>query len=182
MTPAIRVRNCQVLAPSLTIIFILALLCQLSSRLHVVAANEEANTCTNPTCEGVRVISEEELKANTYSPIWLSVLGEVYDVSKGEKFYGVGAGYSFFAGRDASPCFATGKFDEDGLKASFDDIPVSQLQSIEGWRKFYQGKDKYPFIGVLEGAYYDSDGKPTPLLRDIRNKLRPSEGSVDNIR
>jgi predicted heme/steroid binding protein len=31
-------------------------------------------------------------------PIYLSVLGEVYDVTIGDEFYAVGNGYSFFAG------------------------------------------------------------------------------------
>jgi predicted heme/steroid binding protein len=103
--------------------------------------------------------------------IWLSILGEVYDVTKGEKFYGPMSGYGYFAGRDASPCFNSGKFNEEGENESLDDLKVTQLESIDNWRKFYEDQDKYPFVGVLHGTFYNSEGKPTPMLRDIRLRI-----------
>lgn len=42
----------------------------------------------------------------------LSILGEVFDVSKGAKHYGRGGGYQGFTGRDASRAFVTGDFTE----------------------------------------------------------------------
>ena len=41
----------------------------------------------------------------------LALLGVVYDVSRGKEYYGPGGGYSFFAGRDASRAYVTGKFE-----------------------------------------------------------------------
>mmetsp|Transcript_47244 Transcript_47244/g.143051 ORF Transcript_47244/g.143051 Transcript_47244/m.143051 type:complete len:169 (-) Transcript_47244:656-1162(-) len=121
----------------------------------------------------VRVVTEEELAgkvgSNGEGDIWLSVLGEVYDVTTGRDFYGAGSGYSFFAGKDASPCFATGNFNDEGLKVNLNEMKMTELGGIVGWRDFYRKHESYNFVGFLEGKFYDKDGKPTPLL-DITNK------------
>ena len=55
---------------------------------------------------GTRLITINELAAHgskgPLKPIWLSVLGRVYDVDKGVQHYGPDGGYSFFSGRDGS--------------------------------------------------------------------------------
>lgn len=93
-------------------------------------------------------------------------------MSSGESFYGEGKSYSFFAAKDASASFATGKFNEEGLKVKFEDLNVNQLLAIESWRKFYAEKDKYPFVGVLQGIFYDKDGKPTEELKNMRERMK----------
>merc|ERR1712157_140587 len=92
-----------------------------------------------------RLITIEELSKNTGggeddeiykdSPIWLSVMGQVYDVTKGRRFYGPKSGYSFFAGKDASASFATGEFNEEGLKYDLvKSVTKKQIKEIEHWR------------------------------------------------
>lgn len=44
------------------------------------------------------------------SSIWLSVLGEVYDVTEGRDYYGPGESYNKLASRDSSVPFVTGTF------------------------------------------------------------------------
>ncbi|CAN0392758.1 unnamed protein product, partial [Ectocarpus sp. 13 AM-2016] len=44
-----------------------------------------------------------------------SILGEVFDVSKGAKHYGKGGAYESFTGKDASRSFVSGNFTEAGL-------------------------------------------------------------------
>ena len=46
-------------------------------------------------------------------PIYLALNGSIYDVSAGQKTYGPGGSYHFFAGRDAARAFITGCFQED---------------------------------------------------------------------
>ncbi len=105
--------------------------------------------------------------------IYLSILGEVYDVTAGHEFYGPNAGgYSFFAGRDASICFFTGEYTEEHLnEKKVIDIETHEIFAIEDWRAFYETHDDYKFLGVLEGDYYDKEGKATPYLMEIREKI-----------
>ena len=54
---------------------------------------------------GTRLITLNELAAHGHSgplkPIWLAIMGRVYDVDKGaEHYYGPNGGYKFFTGKD----------------------------------------------------------------------------------
>ena len=61
---------------------------------------------------GPRVFTKAELAqyVDTRKGLKVAICGQVFDVSKGAEFYAKGAGYAFFAGRDASLAFATGNF------------------------------------------------------------------------
>ncbi len=54
------------------------------------------------TKSGARLITLNELSAHghngTLRPLWLAVMGRVFDVEKGEEYYGPGGGYNFFTG------------------------------------------------------------------------------------
>ena len=73
--------------------------------------------------------SEAELRRYDGSPgspgLMLALLGVVYDVQRGQEYYGPGGGYSFFAGRDASRAYVTGKFEVR-------DIQCNVVTSSEG--------------------------------------------------
>lgn len=96
----------------------------------------------------------------------LALLGEVYDVSRGGEYYGPGGGYSFFAGRDASRAYVTGKFEEEGLVSNVDGLSSSDYLGLEEWSSFYQ-KD-YVKVGVLDGLFYDGRGEVTQHWRDLQ--------------
>lgn len=124
-----------------------------------------------------RIFSADELSGyagKDGSPIYLSVLGEVYDVTEGKDFYGEGASYSFFAGVDRTACFFSGDFTEEGAKKNILEYTPKQIQSLEEWRTFYENHEKYTFVGKLEGEFYDASGEPTQYLIDIQAKM--SEG------
>ena len=61
---------------------------------------------------GPRVFTKAELAqyVDTSRGLKVAICGQVFDVSTGAEFYAKGAGYGFFAGRDASLAFATGNF------------------------------------------------------------------------
>lgn len=105
-------------------------------------------------------------------PIYLSILGEVYDVTTGKDFYAVGSGYSFFAGRDATICFFTGNYTVEHLnEKNILDYTGIEIMSMDEWRSFYEKHEEYRFLGVLEGEYYDSNGKETEYLLKIRETI-----------
>merc|ERR1712157_689261 len=116
------------------------------------------------------------------SSIWLSVMGQIYDVTKGEKHYGKGKSYAFFAGKDASASFVTGKFNKDGLKRDLTNVTKKEIMGIEDWRKFYAEEEKYPFVGVLtDGRFYDEDGNPTYLLKKWRMNIKKNKRENEKI-
>lgn len=118
-----------------------------------------------------RLMTQEELSKYTGedgTDVYLSILGHIYDVTRGRKHYGPGGGYSFFAGRDASRAFVTGDF-ENGLTDDLSELTNDNILSLEDWKKFYD-KD-YIYIGKLIGTFYTAEGKATKVMEEYQNSL-----------
>eukprot|EP00903_Cladosiphon_okamuranus_P012434 g11649.t1 len=125
---------------------------------------------------GPRIFSAAELKAKGVgSRPMLSILGEVFDVSKGEKHYGKGGAYEGFAGRDASRSFVSGDFSEAGLTDDLSGLEPSQCLGIKDWRDFYEKDPKYKKRGLLAGRFYDVRGRATKELKDFERCARKGE-------
>jgi len=110
--------------------------------------------------------TREELskfKGENGSPIYLALMGRVYDVTKGKDFYGPGGGYSFFTGTDGTRAFVTGDFTPSGLTDDISDLDDGDYLGVKNWIDFYS-KD-YLYIGKVEGKYYDLEGNPTEYLQ-----------------
>ncbi|KPP70473.1 neuferricin precursor-like [Scleropages formosus] len=120
-----------------------------------------------------RLMSEDELRRYRGEPgspgLYLSLLGHVFDVSKGQKHYGPGGGYHFFAGRDASRAFVSGDFTETGLTDDVSDLSPAEVVTLYDWLAFYQ-RDYKP-VGRLVGRYYSDTGQPTEYLRHVEATL-----------
>ncbi|EDW86403.2 uncharacterized protein Dwil_GK15245 [Drosophila willistoni] len=94
--------------------------------------------------------------------VLLAVNGNVFDVSKGRRFYGPGGPYATFAGRDASRNLATfsvqanDKDDYDDLS----DLSAVEMDSVREWEM--QFTEKYDLVGKLlrkgeQPTNYDDD-------------------------
>eukprot|EP00943_MAST-04B_sp_MAST-4B-sp1_P002055 g2055.t1 len=107
-------------------------------------------------------------------PLYLAVLGKVFDVTRGRSFYGEGGGYDFFTGIDGTRAFVSGNFTKEGLIDDIDDFDDEQLLGVDHWLQFYESKSegKYFLVGYLIGRYYDSNGNPTPVLNNIVKRLK----------
>lgn len=105
--------------------------------------------------------------------LYLALLGQVFDVNKGEKHYGHGGAYHFMAGKDASLAFITGDFTESGLTDDVSGLSPLQLLALYDWLAFYHRE--YQHVGFLIGRYYTESGKPTSTLQQIEASL--AEGS-----
>jgi len=82
--------------------------------------------------------------------ILLGINGNVYDVTKGKRFYGPTGPYGLFAGRDASRCFATFSTDPTIVKDEYDDLSdlnSMQMESLSEWE--LQISEKYDHVGKL---------------------------------
>ena len=127
---------------------------------------------------GTRLVTLNELAAHGHSgplePVWLSVMGRVFDVQKGaEHYYGPKGGYNFFTGRDGSRAFVTGKFDDEGLIDDVEGLSPLELGELDNWVKFYD-KD-YSFVGKLIARYYNKDGSPTKAWYKYQKGLGEQE-------
>merc|ERR1711936_1330031 len=80
--------------------------------------------------------------------VCVGVLGKIYDVTKGKRFYGPGGPYSGFSGRDASRGLAT--FNVNAITDEYDDLSdlkPSEIEQVREWE--LQFSEKYDFIGKL---------------------------------
>nr|CAD2196263.1 unnamed protein product [Meloidogyne enterolobii] len=138
-----------------------------------VISSENGNSFKPDKNENYFVFTNDQLAlfdgTRPSKPVYLAILGRVFNVEKGKKHYGRGGGYNFFAGRDATRAFVSGDFSEEGLSDDISGLTDEELLSIASWIEFYE-KD-YKFVGVLFGIYYDRDGKATPLLDNINSKI-----------
>jgi len=86
-------------------------------------------------------------------PILLAAKGVIYDVTRGRDFYGKGAAYNGFAGRDCSRALGKVSLDEKDLCADVADFAASERDTLNGWvAKFL---DKYPVVGVVTDGDYN---------------------------
>ncbi|EZA62443.1 hypothetical protein DMN91_004014 [Ooceraea biroi] len=136
----------------------------------------------NGNSGGQRVFTASELKQYTSleSGLYLSILGQVFDVTKGEKHYGPSGSYHAFIGRDASLAFITGEFDEQGLTDDVSSLSVRQVKALDDWLQFYN--ENYVYKGKLYGRYYNLDGSPTTETDRVQEKvlLARKEKSLDD--
>lgn len=101
--------------------------------------------------------SANETGSGETAPLWLAIRGRVYDVSQGKKFYGPGAPYHKFVGRDATRAFGTGCTEPDCLIASLDGLDAHQIREADRWIEYYALHDKYTFVGTLHDTSGDLD-------------------------
>lgn len=98
-------------------------------------------------------------KSNDEGRILLAVNREIYDVTKGSRFYGPEGPYAPLAGRDATRALAL--FSVDAVKDEWDeyvDLNVSQMNTVTEWLE--QFKEKYEYVGKLVKT---EDEKATPV-------------------
>ncbi|KAI6176668.1 Neuferricin-like protein [Aphelenchoides bicaudatus] len=97
------------------------------------------------------------------------IMGRVYDVEKGRKHYSANGAYHFFSGKDASRAFVTGDFTEEGLTDDISDFDDEKMLSLSDWLNFYDRE--YKLIGVVQGRFYDSEGKMTEYAEEMNERL-----------
>jgi len=145
------------------------ILCGILGGVISWAVYQHASGPSGPTtCSGapatVHVFSKDALREASRSRLLLVVLGEVYDVSAGADFYKEGS-YAVFIGQDSSRAFQDGNFNR--TVEDVRDLSVMDILSVEQWRGFYRKSPKYPFVGYVEGLYYDCNGKATDALQEV---------------
>lgn len=89
------------------------------------------------------------------SRIYLGMNGDVFDVTDlGGQFYGPGASYSVFAGRESTRALSLGSLEPRDINDwRIDDFTEAQMGSLKEQHEFYLGK--YPKVGVIVGSPED---------------------------
>ena len=118
---------------------------------------------------GTRIFEDLELytAVEKQEPLLLVIVGHVYDVSSGFEYYGRNSqagddeSYMGFAnGTDNSRAFLTADF-ENNATDDLSDLLPGQCLGIEHWKGFYEKHEKYQFVGLHHGRYYDATGTAT---------------------
>lgn len=144
-------------------------------------ASPEEKECRNENADGghlreaIHLITREELGSKTGendSEIWLSILGEVFDVSEGKSFYGKGMSYGGLAGTDCTVCYVSGIFTAEEAAKDTDEISDAMINGVVEWLSFYENHKSYKFIGYLiDPRFYDENGEPTANLVGVRKRI-----------
>uniref|UniRef100_A0A7S4VWP8 Cytochrome b5 heme-binding domain-containing protein n=2 Tax=Ditylum brightwellii TaxID=49249 RepID=A0A7S4VWP8_9STRA len=92
---------------------------------------------------------DDEYDESNSSPLYLSIMGRIYDVTAGSNFYGPGGQYHSFVGKDATRAFATGCLKEECMVSTLDGLSEKELKEIDRWVELYETHDKYTFVGTL---------------------------------
>lgn len=131
--------------------------------------------------DGKYFLSPEELKLYNgidKKELYLSLLGNIFDVTKGAQHYGRGQTYNIFIGRDASRNFIDGKFNQEDASDHVINLNDKELLSLRHWLKFY--KKEYKKVGILIGRYYNEDGSLTPYGKEVKSLIKAAEKTKDS--
>ena len=132
--------------------FFFAIVFKLSMPSSVVASVSDES---NPPI----IFSKEDLMK--HDVLLLSVCGNVFDVSSGDRFYGPGGSYEVFGRKDATRGLAMGDTSEMNLSDDVGSLTGEECIAAEVWLKYFRDHETYKHVGVLRGHFYDADGAET---------------------
>lgn len=135
---------------------------------------------TASIADGVVLMTPLELAAfngSSGGPLYLALLGDVFDVSEGTRFYGPGGAYSGFVAKDASAAFLSGNFTPEGLHDDVSGLTPDELKSLVDWRSFYHMQ--YRHVGWLVGRFYSDTGLPTTALLAVEEGAQAAQVAAE---
>jgi predicted heme/steroid binding protein len=101
-------------------------------------------------------------------PIYISIDGDVYDVSANRRVYGPGGSYGILAGAEGGRSFATGCF-ETHRTHDYRGLTDKELASVEHWKKFFAEHKDYFKVGRLSHRPIDP-ASPVPVHCDPKKQ------------
>jgi hypothetical protein len=149
---------------------------------HNLRSGQEAAAIYSPS--GVRLYTTADLKRlGQQELLLLTVVGKVYNVTSGRKFYGVGKDYEgFAAGRDASRAFVdTALLERDGVD-DLGNLTLAECKGVEHWSNFYAKHAEYTFAGIHVGNFFDGLGEPTAARLDFEACVRNANAVVEVLK
>ena len=120
---------------------------------------------------------EELKKYNGTGPdgrILIAINGSVYDCTRGAHFYGPGAPYEVFGGKDISRALAKFSLETSQEYDDLSDLKTAEMESIREWNE--QFKEKYDYVGKLlkpgeaPTNYSDEEDEGSQLENEAKSK------------
>lgn len=142
---------------------------------------DEPDPPRNFTAEQLRYFDgTKDEKTGDDKPVYLSVNGQVFDVSDGRDFYGPDGPYSNFAGHECGVALAKMSFDTEHLDdlEGCNNLSASEKTELEGWIEKFTYYRPYPIKGRLV-----PDSKLEPLKDRVLTKedIAKYDGSSEEI-
>ncbi|KAH8850569.1 Membrane-associated progesterone receptor component 2 [Schistosoma japonicum] len=130
---------------------------------------------------GKRDFTLEELQnfdgSGEHKRILLAVNGKIFDVTnKGQEFYGRGAPYAAFAGKDASRALACFNLETKDEYDDLSDLTADQMKTLREWE--LQFSERYDHIGRLlkpgepHRVYEINDGDDDVGVNHVQGALK----------
>lgn len=127
--------------------------------------------CISFTRDELAEFDGRPLPDGSPSPLYLSVLGRVYDVSSGGAFYGTGKSYHKLVGKDATRAFCTGCLAPSCLISSTAHLSETQRREAQRWVELYEWHDKYTLVGRLREEAADPAEEEMALFHALEAEL-----------
>jgi membrane-associated progesterone receptor component len=101
--------------------------------------------------ENLQEFTEESLSQYNGSdpslPVYISVMGNVYDVSSKREMYQPGSSYSVFAGKDPSKALGKSSLNINEISSDYSSLNEEEMKVLLDWKAYYD--KRYPVIGHL---------------------------------
>ncbi|CAH8473544.1 unnamed protein product [Schistosoma mattheei] len=163
---------------NITLFLICILLVYLS--LRPLLRKKKSQKCEVPKM-GKRDFTLEELQSfdgsGEHKRILIAVNGKIFDVTnKGQGFYGKGAPYAAFAGRDASRALACFNLETKNDYDDLSDLTADQMQTLREWE--LQFSERYDHVGRLlkpgepHRVYEVNDGEDDVGTNHVQSALK----------
>lgn len=115
---------------------------------------------------------EDDERTGEAKPVYLSVNGQVFDVSDGRNFYGPDGPYASFAGRECGVALAKMSFDTEHLDdlAGCKDLSYGEKDELDNWTYKFTYHRNYPVKGRLVAGDYLKSLTGRTLTREDLSK------------
>ncbi|KIM69680.1 hypothetical protein SCLCIDRAFT_1208182 [Scleroderma citrinum Foug A] len=94
-------------------------------------------------------ITLEELKqydgSDPSKPIYVSIKGDVFDVSRKRDVYGKGCSYNLFAGKDGSRGLGKSSLKPEDAEPDYTTLPENEMKVLDDWHSFFS--KRYNVVG-----------------------------------
>ncbi|KAL4073815.1 cytochrome b5 [Scleroderma citrinum] len=91
----------------------------------------------------------EELKqydgSDPSKPIYVSIKGDVFDVTRKSDVYGKGGSYNIFAGKDGSKGLGKSSLKPEDAVPDYGDLPDNEMKVLDDWHSFFS--KRYNIVG-----------------------------------